>query len=374
MTTHDADDWFSTMGMSRQQMSLLSQIEKSIMSMHHIDELFQWLSNALVQHFNIQLLLFWTNHVDQAGQLVVQLRTAARQDASLPEQIVMNEQVQRIAQRLINERQSYEPQPLETIFSHYQTILLKRHGMNYWSVCFTSKNALLPPRLDAFARRESPAFLAMTTLVFFRQLPQPGITSIIGLLLERALDLALTRGLLLPSQDSQYRYSPSFADMQTPLPQFPSASPSSPMQTPAPFSAFSAAPLPPASLPPAFSATPFPPASLPPAFAHEPESHPIQELQSQPLFTQLILSRKQDADIMLAVNPFSHTVGISDRKARRLHTAIDGRVDVGQLMALTGLNTQEISAALRLLWDQQRVEAHEPGGKPVNLLFFLKDR
>jgi hypothetical protein len=54
-----------------------------------------------------------------------------------------------------------------------------------------------------------------------------------------------------------------------------------------------------------------------------------------------------------------------------LHGAINGQSNVAELSSITGLNMQEISAALRLLWDQQRIEAHEPGGKPINLPTFL---
>src|SRR5579884_983742 len=115
MTTHDPDDQLAAMNMGRQQMALSAQLFQAVSSMHHIDELFQWLAHALVRRFNIQLIQFWTNHVNATVQLAAQLRTIARQDASLPDQIAVNEQMQRIAQQLISERTTYDVQPVDSI-------------------------------------------------------------------------------------------------------------------------------------------------------------------------------------------------------------------------------------------------------------------
>src|SRR5579884_1868620 len=186
MNTHDPDDQLAAMNMNRQQMALTAQLFQAVSSMHHIDELFQWLAHAFVRRFNIQLIQFWTNHVSATGQLAAQLRTIARQDASLPDQIAVNEQMQRIAQQFISERMAYDLQSVESIFSHYQAILLKRHGLSYWCACFTSGNALLPPRADVLSQRESPAFFAMTTLLFLRQSPQFNIVPAITAILDEA--------------------------------------------------------------------------------------------------------------------------------------------------------------------------------------------
>ena len=86
---------------------------------------------------------------------------------------------------------------------------------------------------------------------------------------------------------------------------------------------------------------------------------------------QLIPKRKQDNNDLLSSNPFARPDVISDKKARRLHGAINGQANVAELSSTTGLNMQEISVALRLLWDQHRIEMFEPGGKPVNLTIFL---
>lgn len=319
MNTHEADNQFSAMTMTKQQNALRTQLFQVAMSMHYIDELFQWLAYAFVHHFNIQLLLFWTNHIDQVGQLTVQLRTTARQDPSLPEQIVLNNQMQRVAQRFMSERLVYQPQQVEMLFSQYQMTLLKRYGLYFCGACFTSRSALLPPRTTVLSQGEAPTFFAMTTMFFLRHAPQWKLVPTINTLLEEAMSLAERQGLLLPVTHSVYTSPPSQPFFQPPI------------QTPAPSS--------------------------------------MQEASFT--LAQLVPHRKQDADLLLASNPFAHPAIISDKKARRLHAAIDGLLSVEELCSVTGFTMQEISAALQILWDQHRIEMQEPGGKPVNLSQFL---
>lgn len=318
-TYGSGDDWPRTN--DKVQTILLPQIERAMASMHHIDELFQWLSYLLVQYFNVPLLLIWTNRANQYGQLVAQLRTIARQDQTFPEQIIVNDQMQQLAQQLIAKRLSYQPQPLDTLFSHYQTILLKRYGLHYWSACFTSKNALLPARGEIFERDTTPAFLTMMTLIFFRQMPMANIIQPMSFVLEKVMDSALVSGLLLPVSE--------------PVTPFPSLTP----VTPFPFS------------------------------EHIP---PVPERRLQ--LSQLIPTQKQDANLMLSDNPFTQAAAITDKKARRLHAAINGQDSMAALGTATGMSPQEIKVALRFLWDQGRIEVHGPDGQTVDLLQFLNDR
>src|SRR5579875_568755 len=206
MNTRESGDQFSAVNILRQQNALLSQLFQVAVSMHYIDELFQWLAYAFVHRLNIQLLLFWTNHIDQAGQLTAQLRTTARQDPSLPEQIAINDQMQRVAQRFMSERLAYQPQPVDTLFSHYQMTLLKRYGLYYWGACFTSRDALLPPRATVLSQAEMPAFFAMTTMFFLRHIPQLELVSAINTILDEAMSLAEKRGLLLPATQTSAGY------------------------------------------------------------------------------------------------------------------------------------------------------------------------
>lgn len=84
-------------------------------TMRNIDELFQWLAYAILHRFDVQLTQFWTNQVGPTGLLSLQLRTMMRLDPTLPEQIVVNNQVAVIAQYIANERQTYMPQPSDAV-------------------------------------------------------------------------------------------------------------------------------------------------------------------------------------------------------------------------------------------------------------------
>jgi len=329
---YEDSDQFAQLNPGKQQVALLPRLMQVVTSMHHIDELLQWLAQAFVYYFNVQVAVFWTNHVSQAGQLAVQLRTIARQDPSLSDQILVNDQMQYVAQRLMNERVAHSAQPVEVLFSHYQALLLKRYGLHYWGTFFTSRNALLPPRADIFNQGEASAFLAMTTLCFFKQSPPYNFVATFSQTLDKAMELAETHNLLLRAPGGQMPITP-FPVSQVPFP-YPSP------QTPPPFV----------------------PQELP---------FPVQSPALSLL--QLIPHRKQDPESLVSSNPFSSAAVISDKKARRLHTAIDGRSTVAELCATTGFNQQEIQQLLRVLWDQQRIEVSEPGGKGVNLALFLNN-
>jgi hypothetical protein len=309
MNTDGTDDNSFVMDIGKQQAALAAQLSPAISTMHHIDELLQWLSYAIVRNFNAQLVQCWVNQINQAGRLTVQLRTLVRQDASFPEQLAISEPMTLIAQRVISERRSYKPQPLENLFPPYQTTLLKRYGMHYCGACFTSRNALLPQPENMIYQERPPAVLAMATVLFLRQAAPFDFISVISSLLDQAVAIAEHRGLLI-----------AHATVTPPILQF-----SSPL---------------------------------------------VQQETMSTAIDQLIPHRKQDANLMLADNPFASKAIISDKAARRLHLAIDGQSNIATLSASTGMNIKETYEALRKLLKQNRIDLYEPNGQPAkNPLF-----
>jgi hypothetical protein len=125
--------------------------------------------------------------------------------------------------------------------------------------------------------------------------------------------------------------------------------------------------------------TPLPQSDISPLqpFTPPPQGFPSQLVTRKPrrAFTlaQLIPKRKQDTNDLLVNNPFARPTIISDKKARRLHLEMNGQANIEDLSSITGLNIQEIGIALRLLWDQHRIEVYSPEGRPVNLASFLED-
>lgn len=311
----------------RQQQALYNQLFQAATTMHHIDELFQWLAYTIARRFNIQLIQFWTNQLNQAGRLSAHLRTIVRQDTTIPEQLVINELMTSLAQRVISERRSYQPQAVETIFPSYQALLLKRYGLYYCGACFNSRNAFIAAAESMLFNQGQAVPFAMTTLLFMRHHPQPNVAYTINTLLDQATILAEQRGLLQTASSNPYN---STAAQFTPAPASAQFTP-----TPAPTDPF----------------TPFPP---------QPETLPTLE--------QLIPHRKQNADLLLSDNPFASKKDvISDKKARLLFSAINGRSAIGQLCNDTGLTTKEIYLALQFLIMQQRIEIYQPNGQQVNI-------
>ena len=93
-----------------------------------------------------------------------------------------------------------------------------------------------------------------------------------------------------------------------------------------------------------------------------------------PVLAELIPRGKTDSHQMLSDNPFASSAVISDKQARRLHAAIDGRMNVANLCEATGMDIKEVYAALQTLLTLRRVEIYEPNGRLVNASLFLNNR
>lgn len=182
------------------QQAILAQLFKVAESMSQIDQLLQWLADSITRHFSIQLVQFWTAYMDAMGLMALQLRVQARQDSTLPEQIVVNNDLALLAQRMAGERRIYSVQPVESLFSQYRAMQLKRYGLNYCTGSFMDAPALLPP-FDRQVGTASP--FAMTTLIFIHQQPQPTLMSTINTIVNQAVILAGNKGMLLPVNPTQ---------------------------------------------------------------------------------------------------------------------------------------------------------------------------
>jgi len=274
----------------------------------------------IVQRLDIQLAQLWTNQGEHPARPMMQLRALVSQDTSLPEQIVVNDPMGAIAQRLAHERLNYQPQLVENVFPHYQSILLKRYGLTYFTGCFNSSN-LLPPQNTMSPYIAPPTSLSVVTLLFSRRGPSLHFVSTISGLVDQALTVAGNRGLLSPA--GGYRHP---------------SGPQIPLQQPI-----------------------TPPLPTPP-------------MPVMPSLSELIPHRKEDPSLMLSSNPFAKVPVIEDKQARRLYTLIDGRTSIGELCSLIGMNVKEMRNALQMLMRQNRIELYDLGGRPVEPTSFFDYR
>lgn len=82
--------------------------------------------------------------------------------------------------------------------------------------------------------------------------------------------------------------------------------------------------------------------------------------------SQLIPQRIGEVNLMKSSNPFTTSVGIEDKQARRLFAAIDGHKNVEELLKITQLTVREIQTLLQMLLAQQRIRLYRPDGQEVN--------
>ena len=94
--------------------------------------------------------------------------------------------------------------------------------------------------------------------------------------------------------------------------------------------------------------------TVPPASSPTPQQPVFQEQ------LELIPRRVSNQGAMQTSNPFARTPVIRDEQARRLYTAIDGKKTVIKLAAETGLETDEVISALRVLLKSNTIELDSP--------------
>ena len=307
----------SQTGLGRGQPLVSTQLLRVATNMHHVDELFLWLTQTIVRNFDVQVVQFWAAQSTRTGQYFIQLRTMVRQDTSLPQHVVTNNQVIAIAERVLSEQHNYLLQPVGTVFPPYQTSLLTRYGLNYFFSYFLSGSTLLPPASNETSGESIPTPLAIATMLFLRQALSQNQLATIRLSTERALAVAAYRGLLLPSQTSG---------------RIPAVSNGTHQQV-----------------------------------GVAPQQNSLLPLE------RLVPRRLEDANYMTTSNPLTFTAVISDRPARRLLAAVDGSKNIDELGLSLNMDNREIYRALQFLLDQHRIELYEPGGEPADTSLYFQD-
>src|SRR5689334_8586167 len=86
--------------MQQRQLAIVTQLMRAIATMQQMDELLRWLAYMIVQRLDVQLAQLWTNQGEHPARPMMQLRAMVSQDVSLPEQIVVNDPISAMAQRL----------------------------------------------------------------------------------------------------------------------------------------------------------------------------------------------------------------------------------------------------------------------------------
>ena len=287
---------------------ITSQLYNAASQMHHIDELFQWLSNVIMQNFDVQGVQFWALQAKQTREKVVELRCMVHQELLFPPQIIANNQVAAVASQIIQERHGHRLELVKNLFSPYQASLLVRYGLEYCAYYLLSGDMLLAPPYKATSGLEIPTPLAVAVLHFFHRPTSSNALTEINLVLEQAISVAISRGLFIPEGTTSGKIPVAANSLGR---------------------------------------------------------------QSQLMLDDIIPQRVEDTNLLKSSNPLASSIVIADKKARRLFAAIDGQKNVGELCASLNMDSKEAYLALQILVAQHRIQLYEPEGGQLDRSVFL---
>jgi hypothetical protein len=188
---------------------VLTQLSRATMTMQHIDEVFLWLVHTIVNRFGVSVAQVWAMQSTITGQRSPQLRSVMCQDASLPQNIVVNTQIAALAGRMLNEQHTIQLRSVEAYFSQYLALLLRRYGVHYCTGCFVHTNMLLPPPRQDLSAQKTATPLAMVLFLFFQHMPNQNILPTIQDIVAQTLPIASSRGFLLTTPASSDPIPPS---------------------------------------------------------------------------------------------------------------------------------------------------------------------
>jgi len=185
-------------GAKKQPIVLISQLMQNMMHMQHIDEVFIWLVQAMVQHLEIPLVQCWALQADTSGQAHVQLRALAVQNLALRSQLYVNDQVIMTMSRLFKEQPGMMSVPVENIFLPQQASLFRHYRLPYWTGYLLRNSMLLaPPRDEQASNIISTPFNIIVSLFTPAPLSQDQARAV-TFLVEQTIRVIITQGARNP--------------------------------------------------------------------------------------------------------------------------------------------------------------------------------
>jgi hypothetical protein len=291
-----------------QQLAIITQLLQMSGNMRHIDEMFLWLSHCIGQRLNIDVLQLWSYQNHTTGQYSAELRVTASQNIWFPLQVVNNAQVTEIVRDVFTQESGVSPQSVRSIFPLPQADLLTRYNLHYWACLFLKNQMLLPPLMNSNPSDEA--------------IPTP-LTMVVSLFTQQAFNPNL-----LPTISHILEDALSIAKNRGLL--------LSPVK-------------------PIFS---------------NPADHPAQSRQF--MLNGLIPRWRQSIQVMQANNPLANATPITDKSARQLYFAIDGKKNITELTNIFQFDQEEFYLALQFLLKQKLIQLYDPNGKAIDSSLFTE--
>lgn len=295
--------------MGNHQLIVISQLIQQIEHMEHIDELFLWLSQIFVKRLNIQVIQFWVTQEHIPGTQAPELRITVRQDPSLEPYIVTNTQGAMLAERVIQAKRGVTPRPVANVFSPQHAALLAANNLNYWGCYYLNHNVLLPPAHDNTTGEKAATPLTMAIALYFQHQPPPRLITTFCYILEQAISRAKQRGLLSPATAAQ----------------------------------------------------------LPIIITQMQKNRPSPLVELIPCHMQT-----SGHHIQQTTTVWNSTKIITNKLARRLYLAINGRRNIAEIANLTQMNMHEIKTALRTLLTYKYIQFYGPDKQVLSRTHILQ--
>ncbi|HEY6540338.1 MAG TPA: hypothetical protein VIZ18_05340 [Ktedonobacteraceae bacterium] len=180
------------------RMAVATELMRVIRDMRHADELFQWLSDALVQHFGAQVVQFWVAQVDYQGQYFMKLQVLSSRDNSIPYRVALSKPFADLAGEIRSWQTDLPLSLVGNVFSSFQASLLQRYGSYYCFAEYLSSKG-------QYASKGQTTFMPLeaVALLFFNKPPQPDFPQSISYVLRLAMQLAEGNGMLVSPSDAQ---------------------------------------------------------------------------------------------------------------------------------------------------------------------------
>ncbi len=308
MTNNEGSMQSERIGSGNQQLVIITQLLQMSVNMRHIDEMFLWLSHIIGQRLNVDVIQFWTYQANIHGQYSAELRAAAGQNTLFPLQVVNNAQVGEIVRDLLVEQSGANPQPVANIFSSRQADLLMRYNLHYWASFFLGSSDLLPPPMSSELTHGAVPIPLAMATSLFTQ--------------------QMPHPSLLPTIKRILEHALSVAKNRGLL-----------------------------------------------SRGANPSLDSLAHNRAQPkhfAFNELIPQWAPDVQAMQADNPFADAVVISDKRARKLYFAIDGKKSIAELAESNHMDHQEFRSAVQYLLKQKHIRLYDPDGKTVDSSKFFE--
>lgn len=183
--------------------AIMTELSHYAVSVHHVDDIFFWVAQAIAHHLDVAVVEFWTQQMSSGGDPSLDLRALVTLGYAVPERLVNNDAVRMIVEDIQNERRGFWLKSVADLFTPYQANLLGRYGLNYCSSYLLKSTALLPPPKKDVSTRNVATPLGLDVLLFLEHPPSQRLLLGIGHILERALMMAKKRGLLYSAENTE---------------------------------------------------------------------------------------------------------------------------------------------------------------------------